>query len=120
MPSTVMSRGGGNYSRTELGLLNARRDGPLVDINEINRVYVGDLHGVLAWFAPKHMPDEWADSLRLHFSTTERGVVAFGYPRSAKDFFVVHNVSMDAVVECSLPDDRIVPASSAVPPQATD
>ena len=115
-----MSRRGGNYSRTELGSLNASRGGPLVGINEIHRLYVGDLHGALAWFAPKHMPDEWAESLRLHFSTTERLVVAFGSPRSAKDFFVVHNVSMDTVVECSLPHDRIVPAGPDAPPPATD
>ena len=115
-----MSRGSGTYSRTELGLLNARRDGPLVNVNEITRLYVGDLGGVLAWFAPKPMPEEWAASLRLLFPTTEQLVVAFGYPRNEKDFFVVHDLSMDTVVECPLPDDRVIPAGMAVPHQATD
>jgi hypothetical protein len=46
----------------------------------------------------------------------ERLVVAFGYPRHGKDFFVVHDLSMRTVVECPLPDDRVVLADiSQVP-----
>ena len=44
-----MSRSGGTYSRTELDLVNARRDGPLVGVDEIARMYSGDLSGVLTW-----------------------------------------------------------------------
>lgn len=112
-----MSRsGGGPYSRAEVDLLNARRDGSVVDISEITRVYRGNLSGVLTWFSPKPMPDEWAGSLVEHFAVNEQLVEAFGYPRDGEDFFVVHDLSMDTVVECQLPDDRIVPAESTPPP----
>lgn len=108
-----MSRSGGTYSRSEVDLLNARRDGPAVDVSEITRAYCGDLSGVLAWFAPKPMPDDWAANLGQRFKATEQLVVAFGYPRHEKDFFVVHDLSMRTVVECSLPDDRVAPAGTS-------
>ncbi len=111
-----MSRSGGPYSRAEVELLNGRRGGPVVDVSEITRVYRGKLSGVLTWFSPKPMPDEWAETVAEHFAATEQLVVASGYPRDGKDFFVVHDLAMHTVVECQLPDDRIAPASTPRPP----
>ena len=74
---------------------------------------------MLEWFAPKPTPDVWAARLRQHFTATDQLVVAFGYPRDEKDFFVVHDLSMHTVVECPLPDDRVIPAGPSPTPPVT-
>lgn len=112
-----MSRRGGPYSRAEVDLLNAARDGQPVGVEEITRLYRGDLSGVLAWFATKPMPYEWATALQQHFTATEHLVVAFGYPRNDKDFFLVHDSAMRTVVECPLPDNRLEPAEASPAPR---
>jgi len=107
-----VSRSGGPYSRAEVDLLNARRAGPQVEIDEITRVFRGDLDRVLAWFEPKSMPEGWAVRLQQHFTTTEPLVVAFGYPGDVPDFFVVHDLPMRTLVECAVPTDRVAPAGT--------
>lgn len=57
--------------------------------------------------------------LRQHFTATEQLVVAFGYPRDEKDFFVVHDLTMRPAVECQLPDGQVVPAVPSSKPSAT-
>jgi hypothetical protein len=96
-------------------VLNAGRDGRPVGVDEMTRLYRGDLSGVLAWFASKPMPHEWAAVLQQHFTATEHLVVAFGCPRNHQDFFLVHDSAMRTVVECPLPDDRIAPAGASPP-----
>lgn len=106
------SQARGAYSRADLQTLNSLRVGTPVGVDEITRLFEGNLSTVLAWFAPKPMPDGWAALLTQQFSAPEHLVVAFGYPSSGPDFFAVHDSAMRAVVECSLPDDRVVLAST--------
>jgi hypothetical protein len=114
-----VSKSGGPYSRIELNMLNATRAGPPAGIDEISRVYRGDLNGALVWFAAKPMPDAWEANLREHFAINERLVVAFGYPRHHNDFFLVHDLAMRTVVECPMPN-RAAPAGTSLPPRTSD